>query len=135
ASAGTLRFASQNLTSTSEPQIVTLANRGTVAVQNLSFEIDGDFFQTNSCGHILPAYGSCDVNVSFKPSGLGDLRGSIQITGDIVPRTTISLEGTGVPRSNISGIWANEGGDKVTRDELRASRHLENLTGKVMNHA
>jgi Domain of unknown function (DUF4091)/Family of unknown function (DUF6067) len=34
---------------------------------------------------------------------------------------------------NISAIWANDGGDKVTRDELRATNHTENLTGKVLN--
>src|SRR5436853_1485779 len=35
--------------------------------------------------------------------------------------------------SAITGIWANEGGDKVTRDELRASKGKENLTGHVLN--
>jgi hypothetical protein len=37
--------------------------------------------------------------------------------------------------ANISGVWANEGGDKVTRDELRATNHTENVTGKVINRA
>src|SRR5579875_2486995 len=35
--------------------------------------------------------------------------------------------------SDISAVWANDGGDKVTRDELRASHQQENLTGKVIN--
>jgi Domain of unknown function (DUF4091) len=37
--------------------------------------------------------------------------------------------------ANISGVWANEGGDKVSQDELRATNHKENLTGKVINRA
>ncbi|HYZ73558.1 MAG TPA: hypothetical protein VE641_10810, partial [Chthoniobacterales bacterium] len=37
--------------------------------------------------------------------------------------------------SNISGCWANEGGDKVTQDELRATKHTENKTGTVLNRA
>src|SRR5947208_15292919 len=37
--------------------------------------------------------------------------------------------------ANISGVWANEGGDKVSRDELRATKHTENVTGKVINRA
>ena len=37
--------------------------------------------------------------------------------------------------SNITGIWANEGGDKVTQDELRVSLHRENRTGSVLNRA
>ena len=35
--------------------------------------------------------------------------------------------------SRITAVWANEGGDKVTQDELRATNHTENLTGKVIN--
>jgi hypothetical protein len=35
--------------------------------------------------------------------------------------------------ANISGVWANDGGDKVTQDELRVSNHTENLTGTVKN--
>lgn len=35
--------------------------------------------------------------------------------------------------ANISGVWANDGGDKVTQDELRVYRHVENITGAVKN--
>lgn len=35
--------------------------------------------------------------------------------------------------SNITAVWANDGGDKVTPDELRASKRTENLTGTVVN--
>lgn len=35
--------------------------------------------------------------------------------------------------SSITAVWANEGGDKVTQDELRATNHTENLTGHVIN--
>ena len=45
------------------------------------------------------------------------------------------LNATSVFGANISGVWANEGGDKVTQDELRATTHTENLTGKVINRA
>lgn len=37
--------------------------------------------------------------------------------------------------ANITGVWVNEGGDKVSRDELRATLHTENKTGKVINRA
>ncbi|MFL6447113.1 MAG: hypothetical protein ACJ746_05430 [Bryobacteraceae bacterium] len=45
------------------------------------------------------------------------------------------LNAASVFGANISGVWANEGGDKVSRDELRATNHTENLTGKVLNRA
>src|SRR4051812_624999 len=35
--------------------------------------------------------------------------------------------------ANITGFWANNGEDKVTRDELRVARQTENLTGHVIN--
>ena len=40
---------------------------------------------------------------------------------------------TVVAAGNISAVWANEGGDKVTRDELRATNKTENSTGTVKN--
>jgi Domain of unknown function (DUF4091)/Family of unknown function (DUF6067) len=40
-----------------------------------------------------------------------------------------------VQGANISAVWANEGGDKVTQDELRVTLKKENLTGKVLNRA
>lgn len=51
------------------------------------------------------------------------------------PDPTPTQVPAGTRSSSISAIWANEGGDKVTRDELRASRHVENLTGTVLNRA
>lgn len=42
---------------------------------------------------------------------------SLQVTSAVSPATTALAP---VTLSNISRVWANEGGDKVTRDELRA---------------
>ena len=35
--------------------------------------------------------------------------------------------------SAITGVWANDGGDKVTQDELRVTNHTENRTGLTHN--
>lgn len=35
--------------------------------------------------------------------------------------------------SQLSAVWANDGGDKVSQDELRATKGVENLTGHVKN--
>ncbi len=40
-----------------------------------------------------------------------------------------------VSSSTITAIWANEGGDKVAQEELRATRHVENKTGTTLNRA
>ena len=50
---------------------------------------------------------------------------SIRLLIFLIPGTILA--------QNISAVWANDGGDKVTRDELRATNHTENLTGKVLN--
>jgi hypothetical protein len=34
---------------------------------------------------------------------------------------------------NITGLWANDGGDKVAQDELRIAKNTQNLTGKIIN--
>ena len=41
--------------------------------------------------------------------------------------------GTKLTTSSISAVWANDGGDKVSQDELRASNGVENVTGTVKN--
>src|SRR3954470_9909206 len=48
---------------------------------------------------------------------------------------SLLLSATSLLGANISGVWANEGGDKVSQDELRATNHTENVTGKVINRA
>ncbi len=37
----------------------------------------------------------------------------------------VSISAMAAPQQGISAIWANDGGDKVTQDELRASRGLD----------
>jgi hypothetical protein len=53
----------------------------------------------------------------------------------IVLAALTSTYSDGASSSNITAVWANEGGDKVTQDELRATNHTENLTGHVTNLA
>ena len=47
----------------------------------------------------------------------------------------IPLIANAFSQTNITGIWANEGGDKVTQDELRVTNNTKNLTGNVINRA
>lgn len=52
--------------------------------------------------------------------------------------TAVCLLLFGAPRSGwaasaITAVWANDGGDKVTQDELRVTRHTENRTGLTHN--
>src|SRR5580698_651650 len=53
----------------------------------------------------------------------------------VVLSALTSTYSNGASSSNITAVWANEGGDKITQDELRATNHTENLTGHVINRA
>jgi len=138
-SSSNLSFGAQNVGSTSTPQTLSLSNSGTTSLAVNNIAISGDFTQTNTCAPTLAVRASCTISVTFKPTVGGTATGSISVT-DNAPGSphTVLLAGNGIvvtAGSSISGVWANEGGDKVTTDELRASNHTENLTGKVNNRA
>jgi hypothetical protein len=59
-------------------------------------------------------------------------------TGQVTPvqvtppaELTTSQPGTSLTLGNIAQVWANEGGDKVTRDELRATNDLNAVLNSV----
>jgi len=59
-------------------------------------------------------------------------------TGQVTPvqvtppaELTTSQPGTSLAPGNIAQVWANEGGDKVTRDELRATNDLNAVLNSV----
>ena len=130
-----LSFSNQRVNTVSAVQTVTLSNTGTGTLGLSSIAASGDFVQTNSCGAALAAGGSCTISVTFQPGGAGLRTGALVIADNATGSPqSISLTGTGVSTGgSISAVWANEGGDKVAQDELRASHRTENLTGRVVN--
>jgi len=66
-----LNFNYQPVGTTSPPQIVTITNHSKAAVTINGVRITGIksavFAQTNTCGSILPAGGSCAISVTFTP--------------------------------------------------------------------
>jgi hypothetical protein len=142
-SPGALQFGDLTVQTQSAIQSLTLANTGGAPMSISNISASGDFSQTTTCGSSLPGGSNCTIQVSAKPTSVGARLGALTIT-DNAPGSphVIALASNGLaapsatPQSTgISAIWANEGGDKVTRDELRASRHVENLTGTVVNRA
>ena len=70
-----LTFDSQIVNTASAAQSVTLSNPGTAALTisgiTLAGRNIGDFSETNTCGTGLAAGQSCNLTVTFKPSGVG----------------------------------------------------------------
>jgi parallel beta-helix repeat protein len=95
-SPSTILFSTQGVGTASMPQTVTLI-AGAVVVQNLLIQVSGNFSETNNCGAGLPAFGRCQVSVTFKPANAGTSNGALTLT-DSAPNSpqTVSLTGTGV---------------------------------------
>ncbi len=99
-SVGTLAFGDEAVGATSPPQTVTLTNGGSGTV-NIASIVPSAGFVTNSttCGATLPANQSCSLSISFAPTAVGPVQGTLTVTSDANgPGTvqTVSLSGTGV---------------------------------------
>jgi hypothetical protein len=91
-----LTFASQAVNTTSAGQGVTVTNTGTAAASITAIATSGDFSQANTCGASIAVNASCTVTVSFRPTVSGPRTGSLTITSNASPGTTmVGLSGTG----------------------------------------
>jgi len=91
-------FDQQEVGVASLPQTVYYYNQSNATVNLTSVVLTGaDFSMTNSCVTSVGALSSCNIKITFKPTGTGPLTGSIVIT-DSAPGSprTINLSGTGV---------------------------------------
>ncbi|MFL6417502.1 MAG: choice-of-anchor D domain-containing protein [Bryobacteraceae bacterium] len=137
-----LQFGDVTVQTQSATQNLTISNTGAGSLSIANISASGDYAQTTSCGSSLSAGGNCNIQVMAKPTSVGVRLGTLTITDNapgsphVVALTSNGLTAPSATQAtSISGIWANEGGDKVTRDELRASRGVENRTGTVINRA
>jgi hypothetical protein len=99
-----LSFPNQVVKTTSSEQTLTLT-AGAVAVQNLQVQASGDFGEINGCSTDLPAFATCQIQVTFTPTVAATRTGSITIT-DSAPNSpqTVSLTGIGISRGLGLGI-------------------------------
>jgi hypothetical protein len=95
-----LDFGNQKVGTTSQPQVVTLTNHGTAAVNISSIHFTGTnggaFAQTNNCGTSVPAGGNCTISVTFAPKATGPKAATLEVkdNGGASPQT-VGLSGTG----------------------------------------
>jgi hypothetical protein len=79
-SSAKLVFKDQHVGTTSDPQTVTVVNRGPSPQIMSPLEIEGDFSQTNNCGPELMTGDSCDIAVTFTPTKAGLVYGNLEIS-------------------------------------------------------
>jgi hypothetical protein len=108
-SPASVTFPDQAVGTTSDTQLVTISNTGTVVLNKTSILLSGgnrtDFAQTNNCGATLAAGASCTVSVTFTPSASGSRSTTLTITDNASPGTqTVPLSGNGtsVPTVTVS---------------------------------
>jgi hypothetical protein len=97
-----LNFADQQVGTTSQPQVATLTNYGTQAlnIEGYGIRITGQnagaFVQTNNCGTSVPAGGSCSISVTFTPKTKGAKTAKLDVgdNGGGSPQS-VALSGTG----------------------------------------
>jgi phospholipase C/archaellum component FlaF (FlaF/FlaG flagellin family) len=102
-----LAFESTEIGSSSLPQIVTLTNDGTADLAIASVDISGDYFQTNTCGTLLPPGANCTISVVLSPTVAGLRTGSLSVTdnGPGNPQTaTLTGNGTATPAVTLAPI-------------------------------
>jgi kumamolisin len=93
----TATFAAQTVGTTSVAKVFTLDNKQSVALTSIAISTTGDFsVSSTTCTASLAAKTKCTIDVVFKPTTTGTLKGSLQAADSAVlsPQTS-SLTGTG----------------------------------------
>ena len=102
ASPVSLSFAPQQTATASTPQQVTVTNAGDVPLALFKAVIThGDFLATNTCGSSLAPHSTCAISVSFAPTSVGTLTGTLTIS-DQIRYQNIPLTGMGTAPAGIS---------------------------------
>jgi hypothetical protein len=95
-----LNFGSQQVGTSSLRKLITLSNKGSVAVNISGIAVTGvnalDFVEVTNCGGTLAAGASCSIGVSFAPTGTGARSAAVSVNDDGggSPQT-VNLAGTG----------------------------------------
>jgi hypothetical protein len=103
-SSSSLAFNEQGQGTVSDPQTLTLTNRGAIALLPTNIGVTGDFAETDNCaGETINAGGNCTIDVTFSPTRLGSRSGQLTIQGNIGNgNIAVSLSGTGVPGPQVT---------------------------------
>jgi hypothetical protein len=108
-----LTFATQNLKTTSTPQTATLTNTGSTDVTISNISTSAQFGQSNNCPATLSVGQSCQIQVTFGPTAVGQANGTLSVTDNASGSPqTVALSGVGT-LITLSPIGINFGNQKV----------------------
>jgi Abnormal spindle-like microcephaly-assoc'd, ASPM-SPD-2-Hydin/Right handed beta helix region len=133
----TLAFGNQVLNTSSASQPITLTNGGTASLSITSISASANFAQTNNCGSSLAAGANCAINVTFTPTALGALTGTISITDNATGSPqTVSLGGTGIaatPAASLAPTTLNFGNQTIGTASPAQTMKLTNGGGATLH--
>jgi len=91
-----LNFGNEYLNETSKPKTITMTNVGTSPLHIGSITGSTNYSAVNTCGTSLAAGTACTITVTFTPTQLGSLPGTVTISdADLNSPHLIKLSGTG----------------------------------------
>ena len=109
-SPSSLAFGNQAITTTSSAKIVTVSNKQPTAVMITSITTPTVYAQSNTCGTLLAAQGTCTVSVTFSPTTTGSQPGTLTITDNASNSPqTVNLTGTGTALPTVTKLSVTSG--------------------------
>ena len=93
-----LSFPDTKVGVTSAPLTVTLTNSGSATLLISSIATTGDFAKSDACGSSIAVGASCQINVTFTPTAVGNRYGTLTITDNAAGSPhVVQLAGNGLP--------------------------------------
>ncbi len=77
-----VEFGREAVGTTSNTQVVALANKGPVTETGIDISATGDFTQTNNCKAALAPQSGCSITVTYSPAAAGARSGALNVTWD-----------------------------------------------------
>ncbi len=91
-----LAFGNMQVGSSSSSQVVTLTNKGNLALNIGGITTSADYPMTTTCGSTLSSQGTCTITVTFSPSFPGAISGALTIAGSVTGGDlVVPITGTG----------------------------------------
>jgi hypothetical protein len=128
-----LTFPTQVVFTASKAKVVTLKNTGLGILNITSIATAAPFARTNTCGTTVNPGASCTISVTFKPTTIGTLTGSVSVT-DNAPGSPqkLALKGTGT-YIQLTPASVNFGNQPVGSKSLPKTITLTNKGSVTVN--
>jgi len=131
-----LSFGNEAVGTTGPAKTVTLDNTSTDTLDISSITPSGDFaISANTCGDTLAGKKSCKVSITFTPTALGKLTGTLTFTDNAANSPqTVPLSGTGVDPATLtpaSAVYAKQqvGTTSAAKTFTLTNNQVVDLTG------